>query len=164
MGNKALYSVCAFALLGILVAASVKAQTPKTDRVADKATVEQTIREYVGSFFSSDAKKIATFYNEPLMVVNTGKVYTTRAELEAWTQTNLEGMRSRGIADFRLDQLIVKLLGQNVALVSFMGERRTKDGSPVEALAVTYSLRRTDGGWKIASMIFLPTADFVKLD
>jgi len=58
----------------------------------------------------------------------------------------------------------VKMLGENVALVSFIIKQQAKDGAVVNVSAGTYSLRRTDNGWKIAVISTYPPADFVKLD
>jgi len=56
------------------------------------------------------------------------------------------------------------VLGQSLALVSYMGQRRAKDGSPAQTLAFAYLLRKTDAGWKIVTITFFPATDFVTLD
>jgi len=60
--------------------------------------------------------------------------------------------------------MAVKLLGQNVALVSVVAQRQAKDGTVVEKVSGSYVLRRADTGWKIAALVGHPPADFIKLD
>ena len=43
------------------------------------------------------------------------------------------------------------MLGENVALVSFINKPLAKDGAIVSVRAGTYSLRRTDDGWRSRS-------------
>jgi uncharacterized protein (TIGR02246 family) len=164
MTKTALHAIRSLALIGVLVAGPVGAQAPKPDKVADKATVEQLFREYVAAFVAGDPRKIAAYYNEPTMLLGMGKVLSTRAEVETWVQTITTDFQSRGIADLHLDQLAVKLLGQNVALVSAISQRRAKDGAVVDTVAASYVLRRADTGWKIAALAAYPPADFLKLE
>lgn len=164
MKNKGPYAVGVLALLAILIAAPVSAQTPKADRGADKAAVEQTFRDYVAAFVSGDPKRIATYYHEPAMLVGVGKVLGTTTELEKFFAGVRADLQSSGYADFVFDQLAVKLLGQNVAFLSYIGERRTKDGAVLGKVAASCFLRRTDAGWKIAATVAHPPDDFIKLD
>jgi ketosteroid isomerase-like protein len=150
-------------LLGFLITASAQAQAPKVDRAAEKATVEQTFRDYAATFWTGDPKKVTTFYNDPMMLMPAARVVTS-AEVETWVERIRENGRSRGIADAVLERLEVKMVGDGVALVSFIYKRLTKEGAVVETGAGTYYLRKTDGGWKIAVIHAFPVTDFVKLD
>jgi hypothetical protein len=58
----------------------------------------------------------------------------------------------------------VKLVGKSVALVSYSGDRSTKDGTVLEKAAGSFFLRKTDAGWKIAASVAYPPDDFIKLD
>ena len=102
MMRRTLYSLATVGLVGFLASVPVCAQAPKADRAADKATVEQTFREYMAAFSAGDPQKIATDYNEPMMLVPWGKVIGTKAELETWVQTVRRDLQSRGIADYAL--------------------------------------------------------------
>ena len=150
-------------VLGLLLATSAQAQAPKVDRAAEKAAVEQTFRDYAATFWTGDMKKVTTFYNEPMMVIFANRS-VTRAEAEQMMEKLRENGRSRGIADAVLDLLEVKMVGNGVALLSWLSKRVTKDGAVVETAAGTYYLRKTDDGWKIAVQYIFPVADYVKLD
>jgi ketosteroid isomerase-like protein len=108
-------------------------------------------------------KKVTTFYNEPMMLIFANRS-VTRAEAEQIMDKGRDIGRSRGIADAVLDRLEVKMVGDGVALVSWLARRVTKDGAVVETAAGTYYFRKTDDGWKIAVISTYPPADFVKLD
>ena len=151
-------SLCASALL-----CPVQAQTPRTDRIADRAAVEQTFRDYLAIFLTGDLKKVITYYNEPMMLVATGRA-VSRAEAEPIMAKARDEFHAGGVAEQVLDRLEVKMLGENVALVSFINRHQGKDGATLNVRAGTYSLRRTNDGWKIAVISTYPPADFVKLD
>ena len=151
-------SLCASGLL-----CSVQAQTPKADRAVDKVAVEQTFRDYLAMFLTGDLKKVMAFYNEPMMLVATGRA-VSRAEAEPIMAKARDDFRAGGVAEQVLDRLEVKMLGESVALVSFINRQQGRDGTTVNVRAGTYSLRRTNDGWKIAVISTYPPADFVKLD
>jgi ketosteroid isomerase-like protein len=128
----------------------------KGDRAAEKATVEQTFRDYVATFWTGDLTKVTTFYNDPMMLMPAARVMTS-AEVETWVERVRENGRSRGIADAVLERLEVKMVGDGVALVSFIFKRLTKEGAVVETGAGTYYLRKTDkAGRSPLSTPFLP--------
>jgi ketosteroid isomerase-like protein len=150
-------------MLLLTTPAQAQSQVSKVDRAAEKATVEQTFRDYSAMFWTGDMKKVVTFYNEPMMFAGSGRV-VTRAEAEQMMDKGREIGRSRGIADAVLDRLEVKMAGDGVALVSWRSKRVTKDGAVVETAAGTYYFRKTDDGWKISVVHAFPAADYVKLD
>ena len=163
--RNALVTLRGVLVLGLLLTTSVQAQSqaPNVDRAAEKAAVEQTFRDYSAAFWTGDMKKVTAFYNEPMMLASSGRV-VTRAEAEPIIERARENGRSRGIADAVLDRVEVKMVGNGVALVSWLAKRVTKDGTVVETVAGTYYLRKTDDGWKIAVIHAFPSADYVKLD
>ena len=161
--RNALITLRGVLVLGLLLTTSAQAQSPKVDRAAEKAIIEQTFRDYAATFWTGDLKKVATFYNDPMMLMPAARVVTL-AEAEALVERVRDNGRSRGIAEAVLERLEVKMVGEGVALVSWLGKRLTKDGAVVEVLAGTYYLRKTDNGWKIAVIHAFPPTDFVKLD
>jgi hypothetical protein len=90
-------------LLGFLLTASAQAQAPKDDRAAEKATVEQTFRDYAAAFWTDDMKKVTTYYNDPMMLMPAGRV-VTRAEAEQIMERNRDNARSRGAVEGVLER------------------------------------------------------------
>lgn len=163
MRNGPLRSVGVLVLLGLLTIASVQAQAPNVDLAVDKAAVEQTFRDYIEIFLTGDLKKVTAYYNEPTMFASSGAA-VSRAEVLVIVAQLREDFRARGVAAQVLDRVEVKMLGEGVAFVSFIIKQQAKDGAIVNVRAGTYSLRKTDEGWKIAFISVYPPADFVKLD
>jgi ketosteroid isomerase-like protein len=161
--QRGIFSVAMLAFMGLLAAATAQAQTSKTDRAADKAAAEQTFRDYAATFMTGDLKKVMAYYNESMMLMPAARIMTL-AEADPFMEKVREDRRSRGVVEGVLERLDVKLVGDGVALVSFIIRQQTKDGTVVQASAGTYYLRKADNGWKIAVMHVFPTSDYVKLD
>lgn len=153
-------AVPAAALVAILIVGLANAQT---DRAADKAAVEKTVKETVTTFFVSDVKKVASYFHEPWMQIGTGKVLNTAEEAE---KSVAEARKSlpKDYDHFNVKQLSAKMLGKDFAMVSYLGERQTKDNKVLQTVAGSFFLKRTDAGWKIAAGISYPPEDFIKLD
>lgn len=164
MRNGPLRSAGVLVLLGLLTIASVQAQAPKVDRAAEKAVIDRTFRDYHATYSEGDPKKIAAYFNEPMMIANVGKVFSTTAEIEEWVTKFVADQRARGIVEIVQDRLEVKLLGQNAAMVSSIVQRRNKEGAVLEVGGGSYFLRKSDKGWKIVAVTAHPPADFVKLE
>src|SRR5262249_59443703 len=135
------------------------------DRAAETAAVKQTFRDFVATFVAGDPKKIASFLKEPVIIVGSGTVLGTTSEIEKWAADTRSQLQSRGYADFAFDQLEARPLGQNVAFLSYSGQRKTKDGAVIEKVAGSMFFRKTDAGWKMVTVPHgYPPADFIKLD
>src|SRR6186713_3300997 len=107
----------AAALAAILIAGSANAQT---DRAADKAAVEKTVKELVTTYATTDDKKFASYFHEPWMQIGTGRVLNTTAEAE---KSIAEGRKSlpKDYEHFNVKQLSAKMLGKDFAMVSYAG-------------------------------------------
>ena len=76
---KRLAATAAAALIAILIVGLANAQT---DRAADKAAVEKSVKEVVTTFYFDDVKKVASYFHEPWMQIGPGKVLNTFEEVE----------------------------------------------------------------------------------
>ena len=158
---------CSIALIAVAwFSLFASAQVP-IDRATEKTAVEQVYRDYVAAFSADDdPRKAAAYCLEPTMLVGPRlvRVLNSTTETEKWIVEIRSSMRSRGVADVVIDQLNVKLLGQNIALLSATYRRRAKDGAVLDTAAGSYILRKSDQGWKIATVTPHPPEDFIKLD
>ena len=155
------YAVSAAALVAILIVGPANAQS---DRAADKAAAEKTVREFVTSFATAtnDDKKIVSYIYEPWMQLGTGKVLN-----HAEAEKNVAEFRSTFPKDYdhlNVKQLSGKMLGKDFAMVSYVGERQAKDNKVLATVAGSFFVRRTDAGWKVAAGISYPPEDYIKLD
>jgi hypothetical protein len=77
----------------------------------------------------------------------------------------MEGLKARSYARSELTDLHVQEMSENTAFVSVSRVRYTSDGQELERLGETYTLWRTDDGWKIAvAMIHDPDTIFRSFD
>src|SRR5262249_32825705 len=145
------HAVCALVLWAMLAVVPARAEEPNA--VAEKAAVEQAFRDFVSTFIAfvetGDAKKIPAFFAEPVLFPTIGQVAATTADVEKWAESVRPALQKKGYAKFDPQQLSVKLQGQNVALLSYSADRKTKDGTFIEKSANTLLFKKTDAGWKI---------------
>jgi hypothetical protein len=153
-------AAAAAALAAILIVGLANAQT---DRVADKTAVEKTVKEVVTTFYFDDVKKVVSYFHEPWMQIGTGKVLNTAEEVEKWIAESRKSM-TKDYDHFNAKQLSSKMLGNDFAVVSYLGERQAKDNKVLQTVAGSFFLKRMDTGWKIAAGIGYPPEDFIKLD
>jgi len=149
--------------IGIIVLTAIGAPVPAQDRAADRAAVESAFKELVASYASNDLKKTATLYNDPFLSIGQNKAITA-AELEKWVQEVRATTMPKDYAAFQLKQYSSKPLGKDIVLLSYVGERQTKDGQTIETAAATQLWKRTDKGWKFLTSVGHPPEDYVKLD
>jgi triosephosphate isomerase len=143
-----------------LIAGPASAQT---DRAADKAVVEKTVREFTTSYATKDDdKKIVSYVYEPWLQIGTGKALN-KAEAEK-TVAEFRSTFPKDYDHLNVKQLSSKMLGKDFAMVSYVGERQTKDNKVLQTVAGSLFLKRTDAGWKIAAGINYPPEDYIKLD
>lgn len=148
------------ALVAILIMGPASSQT---DRAADKAAVEKTVTEFITSFATNDVKKTASYIHEPWMQIGIGKVVPNTAEAEK-VITESRNTLPKDYDRFNVKQLSGRMLGKDTGMVSYVGERQTKDGKVLATVAGSFFLRRADGGWKIVAGISYPPEDYIKLD
>lgn len=154
------------ALTPLIALPGAFAQTPPVDRGSEKSAVAQIFRDYIAAFSEGDPKKVAPYYDVPVALVfpMAARSLATAAEIEKWLGTIRADMRNRGVENVIIDELNVKILGKDIALLSSNYRRLAKDGKTLERGASTYFLRKTDGGWKISAVTAHPPEDTVKLD
>lgn len=156
------YAVCALVLWGMLAVVPVKAEEPSA--VAEKAAVKQMFRDYVAALIDDGKPPVAAFFNQPAVTLPLNRLIATPADAEKWAEDIRPGFQKKGYAQFVPEQMSVKLLGKDIALLSYSGERKTKDGTFIEKSAGTLVYKKTDAGWKIVSILPHPVEDTIKFD
>jgi hypothetical protein len=148
--------------IGIIMLTAIGAQVPAQDRAADKAAVESAFKELTASYATNDSKRTAGLYNDPFFSIGQGKAITA-PDLEKWVQ-EIRATMPKDYAVFKIKQLSSKPLGKDIVLLSYVGERQTKDGQTIEVSAATSLWKRTDKGWKFLTSVGHPPEDYIKLD
>jgi ketosteroid isomerase-like protein len=124
-------------------------------QAAGRADKEVTLAlvDYLNAVISLDAQRVVRFCNEPLMYVSADgstSSFATRGDLESSLKLTLAALKKRGYGRSEWPQLHVKVLSSGVAIASALIVRYKTDGKEMERLGVTYLLRKTGDGWKIA--------------
>jgi ketosteroid isomerase-like protein len=126
-------------------------------------TITQTFTDYMQRFQTLDPHATLPYFHAPCMFIPSQgvRVLATAADVEALLTQVMEGLKARGYARSEVMDLHVKQMSGNTAFVSVSRVRYATDGRELERVEETYTLRRTEGGWKIAlAMIHDPDTIF----
>jgi ketosteroid isomerase-like protein len=118
----------------------------------EEAAITQTFANYIQTFQTLDPHATLPYFHLPCMFIPPQgvRVLATAADVEALLTEVMEGLKARSYARSALMDLHVKQMSGNTALVSVSRIRYATDGRELEGLGETYTLRKTEGGWKIA--------------
>jgi ketosteroid isomerase-like protein len=118
----------------------------------DEEAITQTFTNYIQTFQTLDPRATLPYFHVPCMFIPPQgvRVLVTAPDVEALLTEVMEGLKARSYARSELMDLHVKQMSGNTALVSVSRVRYTTDGRELERLGETYTLRRTESGWKIA--------------
>ena len=121
----------------------------------DDSNVLKTYEEYLLASFSLDAKRVATYYDEPFMFVSAARTVTvqTRADAQAFLSPGFKDLQQAGYAKTEFPELKSHSLGKGLAVISGRGTRVTTDGRELGTFGITYIWRHLPDGWKLAVMI-----------
>jgi len=114
--------------------------------------ITQTFCNYIRTFQALDPLAPLPYFHVPCMFIppQEVRVLATAADVEALLTQVMEGLKARSYARSELTELHVKQMSGNTALVSVSRVRYATDGRELERLGETYTLRKTEDGWKIA--------------
>ena len=118
----------------------------------EEEAITQTFTNYIQTFQTLDPHATLSCFHVPCMFIPAQgvRVLATTADVEALLVQVMEGLKARSYARSELMDFHVKQMSGNTALVSVSRVRYATDGRELERLGETYTLRKTEGGWKIA--------------
>jgi ketosteroid isomerase-like protein len=118
----------------------------------EEEAIAQTFSNYIQSFQTLDSDTTLPYFHVPCLFIPPQGVRTlaTTADVKALLTQVMDALKARSFARSELTDLHVKQMSENVALVSVSRIRYATDGRELERLGETYTLRRTEDGWKIA--------------
>ena len=119
-----------------------------------ESEVLKTYEEYLLASFSLDAKRVATYYDEPFMFVSAARTVTvaTRADAQAFLRPGFKDLQQAGYAKTEFPELKSHSLGKGLAIISGRGIRYATDGRELATFGITYIWRNLPEGWKLAVM------------
>ena len=119
----------------------------------DEDTVLRVFNEYVQAFQTLRASAVAPYIHLPCMLISPHgvAVMSNAIEVESLLDKMMEGLKARGYARSELTDVEAIPLSENIVLMSVSRARYRNDGSQIERLGETYTFRKIDNGWKIAT-------------
>ncbi len=132
----------------------------------EKQCVKETFKQYSDSFALLDPQALVPFYHLPAILIDSKQVFSVNSEAEILgiLTPMIEGLKHIGYTHSEITNLNAKLLSDNTALVSGIGIRFKKDGNELGKFGFTYTLRKTDQGWKIIAGIIHDTDKALSLE
>jgi ketosteroid isomerase-like protein len=118
----------------------------------EEEAITQTFSNYIQMFQTLDPNAALPYFHVPCMFIPPQgvRVLATAADVESLLIQVMEGLKARSYARSALMDLHIKQMSGSTALVSVSRVRYATDGRELERLGETYTLRKTEGGWKIA--------------
>ena len=118
----------------------------------EEEAITQTFNNYLQAFQGLASHATMPSFHVPCMFIPPQgvRVMATASDVEALLTQIMEGLKARSYARSALMDLHVKQMSGNTALVSVSRVRYATDGRELERLGETYTLRKAEGGWKIA--------------
>jgi len=80
-------------------------------------------------------------------------VFTSVSQVEEFWGPRFDELKAQGFDRTERAEANIKVLNDNTAMASSKAIRYTEDGSELERRGATFALRKTDGGWKIVTLI-----------
>jgi ketosteroid isomerase-like protein len=121
--------------------------------------IERAYRAYFTVFQMGNPRAITPYYHVPSVFISgTGThVLASLQDAESFFERLFFTLRQRGYSRSVLSSVQVKCLSDDLALVHSRGERLQRDGQLLERLAALYTMRKSEGTWRIATaMMFDP--------
>ena len=127
----------------------------------DAEGIAKTFQNYVQAFQSLQPNAAAEYCQSPCLFISADGVLlmANRKELKAFVGQLTMSLKARGFARSEIIEMRVNQMSGRIALVSVRKVRYRTDGSELEQLGETYTMRKVDGDWKIvAAMVHDPAA------
>jgi hypothetical protein len=118
----------------------------------EEEMITQPFKNYIQTFQTLDPRATLPYFHVPCMFIPPQgvRVLATAADVEALLVQVMDGLKARGYARSELTDLHVHQMSKDTALVSVSRVRYKTEGEQLERLGETYTLHRTEDGWKIA--------------
>ena len=118
-------------------------------------SVNRIIADYYRDFSTLNVQAILPYFNEPSLLVGPQGVIPVpnHAALAAVFGPVMEGLRSKGYGRSEFEPDYAKSLSSTARLIGGVAVRYDADGHELERVGITYVLHRTEGAWKVATVI-----------
>lgn len=113
--------------------------------------IEETIAEYNKTFAKLKPGILGLFYHYPSILITPETAVTITNGLKLWIVFTkiVADLKKQNYGRSETGPLKVKLLSDNLAVVSAVATRYTKDNELLTSFGFTYTMRKVDEHWKI---------------
>ncbi|MGD1715769.1 hypothetical protein [Dapis sp. BLCC M172] len=117
----------------------------------EKSKVAEIIVEYNNVFAKLNPLILGSFYHYPSILITPETVVTINNRLKLWLVFTkiVTDLKKQNYGRSEISPLNVKLLSNNLALISAIVTRYTKDNQLLTTFSFTYTMRKVEGRWKI---------------
>ena len=117
--------------------------------------VDQLFISYFRDFSNLDLDAIVSYFHNPctFIVPQDVFVFTSASQVEGFWGPRFDDLKAQGFGRTERAEANIKVLNDNTAIASSKAIRYTQDGSELELRGATFVLRKSDGGWKIVTLI-----------
>jgi ketosteroid isomerase-like protein len=114
--------------------------------------IERTYRAYFTVFQMANPRAITPYYHLPAMFISPAGTFAlgNAQEAEQFFERLIYALRARGYVRSVLEEVQVKQLSDELALVNARGARYKSDRELLERIHGVYTMRKQDGVWRIA--------------
>lgn len=119
--------------------------------VRNEKTIAQTFTNYVQAFQTLKPQAVLSYCDAPCVFISPQgvAVMTNSTEIEALVGRMMAGLKARGYGWSELTDLQVSQMSETIAFVSVSRVRYKSSKQELERLGETYTLRKSNGDWKI---------------
>ena len=117
--------------------------------------IERTYRAYFTVFQMGNPRAITPYYQIPSVFVSPAGTFVLNSvqDAEQFFERTVYAMRQRGFSRSVLTSVQVKQLSDDLALVNVRGDRFTREGDLFEHMSAVYTMRQSEGTWRIVSAV-----------
>ena len=128
--------------------------------------VDQLFINYFKDFSNLDLNAIVSYFHNPctFIVPQDVFVFTSVSQVEEFWGPRFDELKAQGFGRTERAEANIKVLNDNTAIASSKAIRYTEDGSELERRGATFALRKTDGGWKIVTLIHHSPDTVIQMD
>ncbi len=117
----------------------------------ETSQVIETIAEYNKAFAKLQPGILGPYYHYPSILITPETAVTIGNGLKLWIVFTkiISDLKKQNYGRSETSPLQVKLLSDNLAVVSAVATRYTKDNQFLTSFGFTYTMRKVDNRWKI---------------
>lgn len=121
----------------------------------DASEALEAFHRYTKAFGTLDPAEPAVYFHQPALMTNPNGVFVldNAAAVERAYQPVMARLPAIGYARSTFPDLSARRLSDDLAVVSGACIWETSDGKPIQRADLSYTFRRTDGGWKILTAL-----------